>query len=144
MPNFSKVYDLSEAWLSELDTPIADPDIYFDEEGQESALTIMGHLLREILYWLTEGNRNRGGYATTVARKTIAMAWVLRPEIFDGASLTAICAAKGIDLNPKAFSVYATQFSDRFGIRHAGQKTPEARIKYAAAQLNLHKKDAKE
>ena len=140
MPNFSKRHNLSETWLSELEAPVQDPDIYFDEEGQESTLTIMAHILREILHWICEGNRNRGGYALTVSRKVIAMAWVLRPEIFDGMSLTAICKSKGVQMNPKAFSVYATQFTDRFGIRHPGQKTPEARVKYARAQLKLHRK----
>ncbi len=86
MPNFSKRHNLSETWLSELEAPVQDPDIFFDEEGQESALTLLAHVLREILHWICEGNRNRGGYALTVARKVIAMAWVLRPEIFDDRS----------------------------------------------------------
>ncbi|SVE23893.1 uncharacterized protein METZ01_LOCUS476747, partial [marine metagenome] len=103
VPNFSKRHNLSETWLSELEAPVQDPDIFFDEEGQESALTLLAHVLREILHWICEGNRNRGGYALTVARKVIAMAWVLRPEIFDGLSLTAICKSKGVEMNPKAF-----------------------------------------
>ena len=97
VPNFSKRHNLSETWLSELEAPVQDPDIFFDEEGQESALTLLAHVLREILHWICEGNRNRGGYALTVARKVIAMAWVLRPEIFDGLSLTAICKSKGVE-----------------------------------------------
>ena len=72
MPNFSKRHNLSETWLSELEAPVQDPDIFFDEEGQESALTLLAHVLREILHWICEGNRNRGGYALTVARKVIA------------------------------------------------------------------------
>ena len=117
-----------------------DPNIFFDEEGQESALTIISDILRELIYWMTDGNRNRRGYSDTVARRVIAMAWVLRPEIFEGNSLTQICKANGIRMNPKAFSVYATQFADRYGIRHPGMKTPEARVKYARAQLKLKRR----
>lgn len=100
---------------------------YGDEVEESTKLEDLAVILREIIFWLVEGNRNNKGYRLTVFRKTMALAWVMRPEAFGGKSLRAIAKEKGVGVNFKMLSIYSTRFSDMFGIRHGGMKPMSSR-----------------
>jgi len=78
--------------------------------------------IRELLIWICRGNIHSKEYEKSVLRKVIAIAWVLRPEIFNGYSLTKLCKAKGINLQKQSISKQAQNFTERFGIKGRGQK----------------------
>ena len=82
---------------SELKEPSYDPD----------QVAQMGEVLREMLTWLTMGDVNSASYGQTLMRKTIAMCWVLRPELFGGMALSEIAKAKGVNVYKQSLSKHA-------------------------------------
>lgn len=78
--------------------------------------------LREILTWLTMGDIQNPAYGQTVMRKTIAMCWVMRPELFQGKALSEIAKASGIKVYKQSLSKQAIKFSQKFGIKGRGQR----------------------
>ena len=82
----------------------------------------MAEALREMLVWLTMGDLNSASYGQTVLRKTIAMCWVLRPEVFDGMALSKIAKSQGINVNKQALSKQAIRFAEKFGVKGRGQR----------------------
>ena len=100
----------------ELDEPV-DENMFEPEEVQK-----MGEVLREVLTWLCMGDKNSEGYGKTVMRKTIAMCWVLRPELFDGEALSEIAKKKGINVFKQSLSKQAINFSKKFNIKGRGQR----------------------
>lgn len=128
--------------LNELDEDVASDEIhpgeyidkaYDDDVDEPTKLDDLSVLLREIIFWITSGNRNRRDYRLTVFRKCVAFAWVMRPEVFDGKSLRSIAKENGVRVKFTSLSVYATRFADRFGIRHGGMMTEQARDNYRTA-----------
>jgi hypothetical protein len=96
----------------EVEEPTYDPD-----QVQQ-----MAEALREMLTWLTMGDLNTATYGQTVLRKTIAMCWVLRPEVFNGLALSRIAKSKGINVNKQALSKQAIKFAEKFGVKGRGQR----------------------
>lgn len=105
-------YDNVDKNLKENDQEFCDPD----------QIKQMAEALREMLVWLTMGDLNSATYGQTVLRKTIAMCWVLRPEVFDGLALSRIAKSKGINLNKQALSKQAIKFAEKFGVKGRGQR----------------------
>ena len=97
---------------SEDDSQTYDPD----------QIEVLAEALREILVWLTMGDLNSSSYGQTVLRKTIAMCWVLRPEVFNGLALSKIANSKGINVNKQALSKQAIRFAEKFGVKGRGQR----------------------
>lgn len=100
----------------ELDSDIENQN--FEPEKVEE----LGEILREVLTWLIMGDKNSEGYGKTVMRKTIAMCWVLRPELFDGDPLSDIAKKKGINVFKQSLSKQAINFSQKFNIKGRGQR----------------------
>jgi hypothetical protein len=92
-------------------------EVYEPEEVEK-----MGEILREMLTWLTMGDKNSEGYGKTVMRKAIAMCWVLRPELFNGEPLSEIAKKKGINVFKQSLSKQAINFSKKFNIKGRGQR----------------------
>ena len=82
----------------------------------------MGEVLREMLTWLTMGDVNSASYGQTLMRKTIAMCWVLRPELFEGMALSEIAKAKGVNVYKQSLSKQAIKFSEKFSVKGRGQR----------------------
>ena len=82
----------------------------------------MGEVLREMLTWLTMGDVNSASYGQTLMRKTIAMCWVLRPELFNGLALSEIAKAKGVNVYKQSLSKQAIKFSEKFSVKGRGQR----------------------
>lgn len=57
--------------------------------------------------------------ARCVGHRTLAVAWVLRPDLFGGVSLTKLAEALGV--NKMTLSQHSSDFSSKFGIRNRGQ-----------------------
>lgn len=82
----------------------------------------LAEALREMLTWLTMGDIQNPAYGQTVMRKTIAMCWVMRPELFEGKALSEIAKAKGIKVYKQSLSKQAIKFSQKFGVKGRGQR----------------------
>ena len=98
-----------------------------DEEPEEPTydphqVEQMGEVLREMLTWLTMGDVNSAGYGQTLMRKTIAMCWVMRPDLFGGLALSEIAKSKGVNVYKQSLSKQAIKFSEKFGIKGRGQR----------------------
>lgn len=57
--------------------------------------------------------------AKIIGARAIAVAWVLKPELFGGASLTAV--AKSLGFHVMYLSPHAAEFTRKFGIRNRAQ-----------------------
>ena len=95
-----------------------DPKVDYDPDQVQQ----MGEILREMLTWLTMGDVNSASYGKTLMRKTIAMCWVLRPELFAGLALSEIAQSKGVNVYKQSLSKQAIKFSEKFGIKGRGQR----------------------
>ena len=82
----------------------------------------LGEVLREMLTWLTMGDVNSASYGQTLMRKTIAICWVLRPELFNGLALSEIAKSKGVNVYKQSLSKQAIKFSEKFSIKGRGQR----------------------
>lgn len=94
-----------------------EPPMYEPDEVQK-----LGEILREVITWLVQGDKESAGYGKTVMRKTIAMSWVLRPELFNGEPLSEIAKKEGINVYKQSLSKQAIRFSERFGVKGRGQR----------------------
>lgn len=92
------------------------------EEKIECDYDKLSFALRELIIWICRGNIHSEEFEKSVLRKVIAMAWVIRPEVFNGISLNKLCKAKGINLRKQSISKQAQNFSERFGIKGRGQR----------------------
>ena len=109
--------------------PLFDSSYEFDMAAVERALGEAEKLpdehreqlataLWEILRWLCDV-RMCPKAPEIIGRRAIALAWVMRPELFDGQSLTAISTSLG--LHKVAMSIHSADFSKRFRVRNRGQ-----------------------
>jgi len=116
----SKVNTLEDAQCHKFPYDEIDEEHITKYEPEE--IQRMGEALREVLTWLTMGDKNSEGYGKTVMRKAIAMCWVLRPELFNGEPLSEIAKKKGINVFKQSLSKQAINFSQKFGIKGRGQR----------------------
>ena len=94
----------------------------FETSFDPDQMQMLGEALREILFWLTMGDINSSNYGQTVMRKTIAMCWVLRPEVFHGMALSEIAKSKGVNTYKQTLSKQAIKFAEKFRIKGRGQR----------------------
>ena len=89
-------------------------------DGSEQYYAALGTALGEIVQFLIEGEPASRKYKEEVARRTISLAWVLRPGLFDGnPSLTKL--AKALGLNAPAMSAHTVAVFRKFGIVNSAQ-----------------------
>mgnify|MGYP003152540422 CR=1 FL=1 len=110
-PNQCTPFDYDEV------DPADEPPSFEPDEVQK-----LGEILREVITWLVQGDQGSAGYGKTVMRKTIAMSWVLRPELFNGEPLSEIAKKEGINVYKQSLSKQAIRFSERFGVKGRGQR----------------------
>jgi hypothetical protein len=76
----------------------------------------MADALRCVLQWiLGKGNPNW----RTIARRTLAFVWVLRPDLLSGATTTAM--AKRLHMTQHTFILYTAQVRKLFGVSNRMQ-----------------------
>lgn len=85
-----------------------------DEETMTRLTTALVLLVR----WICDVSLRKGADAV-VGRRAIALAWVLRPEIFNGQSLSALAAQLGT--KKMNLSRWTAEFSRVFHLRNRGQ-----------------------
>ena len=122
----------------------------FDENTEEwehesdKALYLLAEMLGELLVWLSDGNMKGKGYKECIARKTIAMIWCMRPDLFNNRSLREISRQGGVMLTPASLSKHVTFFTDKFGRFHTGTKSEEAKENYRKSAKKIHARKRKE
>ena len=132
--------------LGDWGTAKYEDNFFFDEvtkewEGEsDKALLLLSEMLSEIFQWLSEGNLNSKGYKECVARKTIAMVWCMRPDLFQNKSLREISKMGGVGFTPASLSKHVTFFTEKFGRFHNGTKSDEAKQNYKQSALEAHAK----
>ena len=95
--------------------------------------------LAAIFGFLVDVNLDRPNVDTYIGRRAIAMAWVVKPALFGGASQTQIAALIGAS-NKMTISPHAAEFSRLFNVRNRGQshgwnrskEAPQSKRKAAA------------
>lgn len=76
--------------------------------------------LREVLaYLVCSSSRHDAAFDLFVGRRTIGLAWVMFPELFEGESLAVIAERLGV--TRAALSRYTAQATRTFGVRSRGQ-----------------------
>ena len=108
------------------------------ELHREMLEEVLTHLFRE---WL-DGNSNSPNYLRLVALKMIGQLWAIRPDLFGGASLSALAKAAGVNCHKSTLSTHAVKFADKYGVRNRGMQTGEARHRYQKAALRRKSKES--
>lgn len=88
--------------------------------------------LRNTLEWFGSPAATRY-FGRAFSRRLVALAWTLRPECFDGKSLSAL--AKSRKISKQALSKYSAQASRIFGIRNGSQRAHGRRWKRQRQRL---------
>ena len=76
---------------------------------------------KDIMRWLLEVNLQDHRARATIGVRAVAMAWVINPDQFQGASLAMIAKSMGFK-GANSLSPAAADFSRRFGITNRFQK----------------------
>lgn len=94
----------------------------------------LAHALHEFARWIILGTatnsaiRDRAYYISdTIAKRAIASAWVLDPQLFDGRSLSQIGRLPCIRFRRFSLAKHAREFSSVFHVASRGLKTQTAR-----------------
>ena len=91
-----------------------------DEETQVQVRLAVA--LRRVFTWVLNNNNNNNinrGTLQHFGRRTVAFAWVMNPELFDGKSLTNLADSLGLD--KQTLSKLSAAVTKRFGIQNRGQ-----------------------
>ena len=131
MSKHSPLHPFNEEYV---ENPFSEEATQFDYGEEEQTVDPdqvreLGEALREVMTWLVMGDRDSKGYGQTVMRKTIAMVWVLRPELFDGKPLSTIAREKGVNVYKQSLRRQAIKFAERFGVKGRGQRKRYAKAK---------------
>lgn len=124
-------------------------NIFFDEETndweneKEKSIALLSDMLSELLVWLSEGNLSSAKYRSCLFRKSIALIWCMRPDLFDNRSLREISSMGGVSVSVASLSKHVTSFTERFGRFHNGTKSDEAKEKYSDATRAYHSRGKK-
>lgn len=102
----------------------------FELEGDMERLS---DLLKDLLLWLVDGNRDHHSYGRYVFHKALMMAWVIRPELLDSMTLGSIAKLNGVQSSKAALSAHAVSFSDRFNIKNRAMHSKKARRAFRRA-----------
>lgn len=130
-PDFDALCDEIDGTASAPDAPTA----------RQEKIEELAEALRLVLEWLAPPEPlGEKRYLIQVARKAIALIWVLRPELLGNRSLAAIAAADPTGTRAATFSRYAVEFADLFGVHNPAQQTRSARRAFRSAALARSKK----
>lgn len=132
-----------------IDSPQASMDElrYFDEETdnwqdeREKTVCLLSECLGEVLGWLVKGQPSNKQWQESVARKTIAMIWAMRPDLLGNRSLRELCRMAGVNVTASSLSFHVSTFTKRFGHFHRGTKSDRARKAYSAARQRFLKQE---
>lgn len=97
--------------------------VTFDEQPEtEVQLTpehfaALGEAYAAVLEWVTNADPNKSDYDETIKNRTIAMVWVLKPELFGNRNLHKLVDLPGIHASAKTICKHAKNFTKTFGIR---------------------------
>ena len=125
---------------SELDPLASNPDfdwasLYekFNEQDQDAHRQAVAEVVKalsrretvatfkDIMMWLLDVNLQDHRARATIGVRAVAMAWVINPDQFQGASLAMIAKSMGFK-GANSLSPAAADFSRRFGITNRFQK----------------------
>ena len=119
--NYEEIFDRLDG---EVDVPSGNAMEMENDSNRRVAYTMTAKLFSLVLDWLVgaswKGERD-GRVLKSVGVRAVAMAWVISPDRFGGASLTTV--AKNIGFKGhSAISPEAAEFSRRFGITNQFQR----------------------
>lgn len=109
-PLFESSYDFD---MAAVERALGEAEKLPDEHRDQLATAIW-----EIVRWLCDVPMNPNAPAM-IGRRAIALAWVIRPELFDGISLTKLAAS--LDLHKVLMSIHSAEASRVFKVRNRGQ-----------------------
>lgn len=139
-PWISRKYPLGD-WGNakyEDDHHFDDPEDAEINEGR--TMTLLADALGEILIWLSDGNMKSKGYKDCVFRKTIALVWCMRPDLYENKSLREISRMGGVSMSPASLSKHVSHFTETFGRYHNGTKSDEAKKNYSKSATIAHRR----
>ena len=139
----SRVHHAADDRLAAMEDASEDDFRHFDEESEvwadekEKTVELLSSALAEILAWLVKGKQNHKKWQESVARKTLAMVWAMRPDLLGNKSLRELCNMTGIHVSAPSISFHVSAFTKRFGHFHRGTKSDEARKAYSEARKRV-------
>jgi hypothetical protein len=99
-----------------------------NDSDRQAALKLSARLLSVLLDWLLAVNLADQRALKSIGVRAVAMAWVINPERFEGASLTTLAKRLGYG-SGAAISPEAAEFSRRFGIsNHFQAHAPDKEV----------------
>ena len=136
--------------LGDWGTAKYDDNFFFDEvtkeweEESDKAMALLSEMLSEIFQWLSDGNMHDKRYTDCISRKTIALIWCMRPDLFENKSLREISRMSGVGFSVASISKHATYFTEKFGRFHNGTKSDDAKRNYRDSAYAMHAKRKEE
>jgi len=121
-----------------IDGPDPDDSPVSDEE----ALTIMAKCLNGVLSFCFENSADGNPNLPLAFRRFCCVAWALRPEYFNHASLAAM--APSLSVTRASLSSIVRKFCDRHGVRNVLMKNETTRETYSKARKESHARRLKE
>lgn len=85
------------------------------EDLSERDFSALASAFHEILAWVIKGDK-----LDLIGRRTVALAWMLDPNLFEGKSAASL--AKKMGIHKERLSECVSESSRRFGIRNSSQK----------------------
>ncbi len=82
-------------------------------------------------------------HADIIGRRAICAAWILRPELFAGASLSEVGRLPGVDGTRKMLCDHVADFEATFGVRSRGMRTQTNRDQLSLAALKRWQRERK-
>lgn len=115
----------------------------------------LAETLAEFVRWIVLGaHRDGPGHgpnqsltrlirADLIGRRAISAAWILRPALFDGASLSEVGRLPGVDSTRKMLCDHVADFEDVFGIHSRAMRTQTNRDRLSAAATKRWQRERK-
>ncbi|MGO9585114.1 MAG: hypothetical protein ACLP2Y_02740 [Limisphaerales bacterium] len=102
-----------------------------DVEVRQAASKMTARMFSLILDWLLQVNLQDHRAVKAIGIRAVAMAWVVDPGLFEGASLTTVAKSLGYS-SGRAMNQETVDFSRRFGItNHFQNHCPDKEKSYA-------------
>jgi len=89
------------------------------EEVSEEQFKGVVSVFARLFQWMIPASSIRPGGRNVIGNRAVAMAWVLNPSVFEGASLTEICRKFGF--SAPVIAVHTGTFSRAFNVRSQAQ-----------------------
>lgn len=95
----------------------------------DAAKDLASQAIHRLLGWLVRGKRLPSTRLDElIGRRTLALIWVVRPDLIEGTPSLASLAAR-CGTTRAALSVHTRRFTEAFGITNRAQPTPAGRSK---------------